>query len=65
MNADKIVVLSKGKLLEEGTHRDLLKSGGQYALMWNKQFPSEEKLIKNAKSSRTKAKFVSDVNDSQ
>ncbi|MES2455654.1 MAG: peptidase domain-containing ABC transporter [Bacteroidota bacterium] len=65
MNADKIVVLSKGKLLEEGTHRDLLQSGGQYALMWNKQFPSEEKLIKNAKSSRTKAKFVSDVNDSQ
>lgn len=39
VNADQIVVLSAGKVLEQGTHHDLVKSGGAYTAMWEKQFP--------------------------
>jgi len=36
-DADQIVVLEKGVLVEEGTHDDLLAKGGRYASMWNRQ----------------------------
>ncbi len=34
---DKIVVLSEGKIVEEGSHRELLKRDGEYAKLWNRQ----------------------------
>ena len=37
MNADNIIVLDQGKVVQQGTHRDLLKSGGLYAKLWNLQ----------------------------
>ena len=33
-HADKILVMEKGRLVEEGTHDALLVSGGRYAQMW-------------------------------
>lgn len=39
MDADKIVVLEDGKLIEEGSHNELLHSGGKYCELWDKQFP--------------------------
>lgn len=47
MNADKIAVLHAGKLIEEGTHDELIKAKGQYANMWNKQFPPAKKAQSN------------------
>ncbi len=35
--ADKIIVLNKGNIVEEGNHLSLLNKNGLYALMWNKQ----------------------------
>ncbi len=32
--ADRIVVLGSGRVLEEGTHDDLVAGGGRYAAMW-------------------------------
>ena len=32
--ADKIVVIDKGRLAEEGTHNTLVKAGGRYSRMW-------------------------------
>jgi len=34
VGADKIIVLSEGHAVEEGTHEELLKKGGLYARMW-------------------------------
>ena len=35
--ADHIIVLDKGKIQEEGSHTDLLDTGGQYATLFNLQ----------------------------
>lgn len=37
-NADRILVLEKGKLIDEGTHDQLVKKGGRYAELANLQF---------------------------
>jgi len=37
--ADKIVVLEKGKLKEEGTHEALYERKGKYYQLWQKQIP--------------------------
>jgi len=34
MNADEILVLDGGRVVERGTHRELLERGGHYAQMW-------------------------------
>lgn len=34
---DKIVVMDEGKIIEEGTHEELLKSCGTYQKLWNLQ----------------------------
>jgi subfamily B ATP-binding cassette protein MsbA len=38
MHANKICVVMNGKIVEEGTHKDLLKKDGDYANLYNKQF---------------------------
>jgi ATP-binding cassette subfamily B protein len=34
MDADQILVMDAGRIIERGTHRELLEAGGQYAQMW-------------------------------
>ena len=34
---DRIIVLEKGKIIEDGTHTELLKKNGTYAKLWNHQ----------------------------
>lgn len=36
-NSDKIIVMEEGKIVEQGTHRDLLKQDGVYAKLWKVQ----------------------------
>ena len=38
VNLDRIVVMAEGKVMEEGTHKDLLKKKGLYKAMWENQF---------------------------
>jgi ABC-type multidrug transport system fused ATPase/permease subunit len=42
-NADRIIVLDKGRIVEEGTHESLLKKGGIYTAIYDLQFRSQEK----------------------
>jgi ABC-type multidrug transport system fused ATPase/permease subunit len=40
--ADRIIVLEKGRIVEQGTHADLIQSGGYYADLSQKQMLEEE-----------------------
>ncbi|MCE8516926.1 ABC transporter ATP-binding protein/permease [Ruegeria pomeroyi] len=40
--ADKIVVLEKGEIVEQGTHDALLSRGGRYAQLWARQQAGED-----------------------
>ncbi len=37
-NADRILVMRDGDIIEQGTHRELLEAGGFYANLYNSQF---------------------------
>jgi ABC-type transport system involved in Fe-S cluster assembly fused permease/ATPase subunit len=37
VNADRIVVLDRGRVVETGTHADLLAAGGSYAQLTARQ----------------------------
>ncbi|MBL0941989.1 MAG: ABC transporter ATP-binding protein/permease [Alphaproteobacteria bacterium] len=43
IDADEIIVLDKGRIIERGTHQDLLKINSHYAKMWLRQQEAQEK----------------------
>ena len=43
LNADMILVMDKGKIIEFGTHNELLKSSGQYKKLYDLQFANPKK----------------------
>ncbi|WP_244130345.1 ABC transporter transmembrane domain-containing protein [Burkholderia sp. BCC0044] len=51
VDADRILVMEYGRLVEQGTHDELLESGGVYAQMWSLQ-------AKQRELERTEAKFA-------
>jgi ATP-binding cassette subfamily B protein len=42
VDADQIVVLEKGSVVERGTHAGLLAADGVYAQMWRRQLETRE-----------------------
>src|SRR6201747_148239 len=51
VNADEILVLDRGIIVERGDHAGLLASGGVYAAMWNRQREAQEAREKLARIS--------------
>lgn len=41
-NADLILVMNHGDIVEQGTHEELLEKGGFYSDLYNSQFEEEE-----------------------
>jgi len=46
--ADKIVVMEKGKIVESGTHEELLEHGGRYRRLYELQFADEDVHVEEA-----------------
>jgi ATP-binding cassette subfamily B protein len=44
INADQILVMDRGRIVERGTHRALLERAGTYAQMWALQQREEERM---------------------
>lgn len=55
VNADQILVLNHGTVVESGTHDELISRGGKYASMWRKQSRAQ-KAAAEAAELRTRAK---------
>jgi ABC-type transport system involved in Fe-S cluster assembly fused permease/ATPase subunit len=47
-DADQIIVLEAGQIVEQGTHDMLLANNGRYAAMWARQSSEEEEQAKSA-----------------
>jgi ABC-type multidrug transport system fused ATPase/permease subunit len=66
VNADEIIVLAQGRIVERGTHAHLLAAEGLYASMWNRQREAEaarEKLAQVGDSMPAPAPADSAVDD--
>ena len=50
VHADTILVLDKGRLVEQGTHAELMGKGGLYASLWNRQREAEKAREELAKT---------------
>jgi len=46
VDADQILVMDKGRIIERGTHRELLAANGTYAHMWELQQQEEQTQLK-------------------
>lgn len=42
-NADEIAVIADGKIIEQGTHAELMEKNGMYERLYNQQFREEDK----------------------
>lgn len=57
MNADRIIVVTGGEIVEQGSHEDLIRADGKYAELWSKQIfvkpkdkePREDKPVTKAR----------------
>ncbi len=48
LRADKIVVLDKGVVVEEGVHDELIEKQKHYYELWRQQFPFAHELVQSS-----------------
>ncbi|KAF5623872.1 vacuolar membrane HMT1 [Fusarium sp. NRRL 52700] len=64
MNADRIIVVENGEILEQGNHDELIVAGGRYADLWSKQVFVRTKE-EDTDTSAGQAGFVNDLSSEQ
>jgi ATP-binding cassette subfamily B protein len=47
-NADKIIVMERGQVMDEGSHNELLERGGIYADLYRLQFENGKEVVDTA-----------------
>ncbi|MEJ8572893.1 ABC transporter ATP-binding protein/permease [Microbaculum marinum] len=62
IDADEIIVLEKGEIVEKGTHHVLLASNGVYAGMWNRQREAAEAAERLKETVESDAEGYLDLN---
>ncbi|KPM44855.1 Heavy metal tolerance protein [Neonectria ditissima] len=66
MNADRIIVVENGEILQQGNHNELIVSGGRYADLWSKQVfirPTDDDKTEGVTVGQ--AGFVNDLSSEQ
>jgi ABC-type glutathione transport system ATPase component len=66
MNADRIIVVTGGEIVEQGSHEDLIRADGKYAELWSKQIfvkpkDTEPREDKPATKGRKAPNIVNDL----
>lgn len=62
MDADKILVINDGQVVEEGTHNDLLEKNGSYAVLYRSQFSKSHHDNLNSDDAESVDKVTIDKN---
>ena len=62
MDADKILVINDGQVVEEGTHNDLLEKNGSYAVLYRSQFSKSHHDNLNSDDAESVDKVIIDKN---
>jgi len=52
VDADEILVLKEGGIVERGRHSELLATGGEYASMWKRQQEADARALSTARENR-------------
>lgn len=62
MNADRIMVITGGELVEEGSHEELIRANGKYAELWSRQiFAKPQDDEPTADKQAAKDRLVNDL----
>ena len=64
-NADVIVVINKGEVIEKGTHQELLDMDGLYANLVHRQLAHEEAEVAIEQRQRTQEELPAPIEDEQ
>jgi hypothetical protein len=64
MNADRIVVVTGGEIVEQGSHEDLIRADGKYAELWSKQIfvkPKDKEPAKDKSPNKAKGRKAPNI----